>query len=278
MLRKNLFVMAAAALAGLASMSFAADSAFNATRAGAIQPKNQIGREAGDVLLFDSITGSTPSGTTSTPNTYMGEPVNGSLLGGATPSLTGIDCAIVNFTGTTINTTDLQLHFTVWGSHSTASSPVFSNNLGTFNVDFGPVSNFATSSFLNVEGATPGVTPGITLATPLALPSNQHIGFTFNWTIADQTGTQVSMNNLNALLRTTGAFAVGTPDFAAPNYGYYRNAGGETNFNFLNTSSRNIGANSGVYMRAFVAAVPEPTTLGLAGLGLVGLVARRRRA
>ena len=130
-----------------------------------------------------------------------------------------------------------------------------------------------------VESAPPGVTPGVTLATPLQLTSSQNWGMTFNWQTETATpGTYVSTNNFNALLRTTGAFAVGTPDFAAPNYGYYRNAGGENTGNFLFSSSRNIGVNSGVYMRAYADAVPEPTTLGAIALAGMGLIARRRTA
>ena len=238
------------------------------------------GPEVTHALIFDAITGlAGASGTTSTPNTFIGEAIDGSAAGGLAPKLTGFDCAIVNFTGATVTTTNLRLNAYVWGTHlNSGAGNVFSNLLATYTVDFGPVS-LATSSFIPIESATPGVTPGVVLATPLQLTSNQNWGMTFNWQTETATpGTYVSTNNFTQALRVTGPFAVGTPDFAAPNFGYYRNAGSENTGNFLFSSARNIGANSGVYMRAYAEAVPEPTSLAVLGLSGLTLIARRRKA
>lgn len=286
MLRRNLFVLAAAAVAGLASTSFAAnDTTFGASTADSrvLSPKNMGHSEAASVLLYDGMTpalaANTVSGTGGSPNTFIGEPVNGSALGGLTPTLTGFDLGVVNFTGATINTANLRCSIAVWGLHTAAGTPVYSSLLATYNVDFGAVNNFATSTFFAIQDpTTPGVVPAVTITTPLALPSNQHIGFTFSWSTGDGT-TQTPQSFLYEPQDDNTVPTVGAVDFAAPNFGFYRNVNGETNFNFANSGDRRVFTGStSVFFRAYVAAVPEPASLGAIGLGLVGLVARRRRA
>ena len=111
----------------------------------------------------------------------------------------------------------------------------------------------------------------------MTVTSTGPIGVVLNWRINRNDGqgfvllgglSQVIIGGANAV-----APAVGTNNFGGVNLGYYRSAGAETNGNFLGTSSRNVGANSGMLFRVYT--TPTPGSLALLGLG--GLVAARRR-
>jgi hypothetical protein len=143
----------------------------------------------------------------------------------------------------------------------------------------------ANSFFFFTQNASPGpglvppvgTVPGVAI-TPVTVSSLGPIGITLNWTINRQDGNGfVLLGGLSQVI-VGGATAVpptvGTNNFAAPLLGYYRSASAETNGNFLGTSSRHIGNNSGLLARVYT--VPAPSSLALLGLGGLAAVRRRR--
>lgn len=200
-------------------------------------------------VLFDSFTGATPTFTTSVPHTFMGMPVTlGSAGGTANISVTG--GTVYLFSTTTTNYTNIRLNLVVWGAASGATSgttSAFSNSLGSFSFDFGPLNAVANSRY----------TYAFTLPSPVIMPSLAG-GITLNW--QGDTGTGLaSTDNLVSAIRHTGAMAVGALSVGtAGTYGYYRNASGESDGNFLGSSFRTLATvtNQGLALQLFGGPVP----------------------
>lgn len=229
-------------------------------------------------LLFDNmsnfengVTGANVSATGSTPNTFMGGAYN--LLSGAS-SITGFDIYPANLSGTGYNA--LRINIFVWGSVNTSgtvnsTTPAFGNLLG--NYTFTSSGSFNSGFFFPFEGTPNGVNPGITLTTPLSISSTL-IGLTFNYQGSTDGGT--TFNNINSL---TSLISYGTPASVGSLQfnGYYRNASSEVNGNFI-SSLRTLGnANEGLGVRIYGLAVPEPSSMAVASLGMGMLVLIRRR-
>ncbi len=220
-------------------------------------------------VVFDSITGQlTPSLPTAT-RTYMGQ--------GFTPALGGnfITGGSVNLaSAATVNYTNLTLRIQFWGTFDStgggsATGLVFSNPIGA-PILFNAGAFAATANTFN--------TFTFTLGTPVALVGTGPFGITFSF--QGDTGTGLaSTDNLTTLVRT-GALAAGTNNTGtAPNFGYFRNASGRTDFNFQSNDFRQIGANSALSFT--LTAVPEPgtvATFAVGGMALLGVAIRRRRA
>jgi hypothetical protein len=251
-----------------------------------------------DIVGYDSMTGqpgtawSIPSGggsTTSTGNRFLGVPIT---LGAGTTTITGFDTTLLNNTGAGLTFQpgwQVSLNYWIYNSWtpSATTSPAFGNLAGsgssalTFNAATTVSNNnffFFTENSSPASGVVPaaGVNPGIAIS-PVTVTSTGPIGVVLNWRINRNDGqgfvllgglSQVIIGGANAV-----APAVGTNNFGGVNLGYYRSAGAETNGNFLGTSSRNVGANSGMLFRVYT--TPTPGSLALLGLG--GLVAARRR-
>jgi uncharacterized protein (TIGR03382 family) len=252
-----------------------------------------------DIVSYDHMTGQPNTAwnlvagggsPTSTGSRFLGSALT--LAGGAT-TITGFDTALVNNTGSTLTFTAgqrVRLNYWVWNTWAptTATAPVFSNLAGSGGVDF----NVAGLSLLNntfsfiTQNASPG--PGLVPAagtlpgapiTPITVSSSGPIGITLHWTVDRNDGAGfVALGGLSSLVAggmsgTSVAPAVGTNAFAGPLMGYYRSASAENDGNFLGSSARNIGNNSGAMIRVYT--IPSPGAAALLGLG--GVVALRRR-
>lgn len=230
-----------------------------------------------------------PSGggnTASTGNRFLGVPIT---LGTSDTTITGFDTTLLNNTGATFTFNagwQVALNYWIYNSWDAAATtgPAFSGLAGSGSVPFNfnaASSLLSNSFFFFTQNGSPGpglapaagTLPGVAI-TPVTVSSSGPIGIVLNWTINRQDGNGfVTLGGLTQVLTTGIAPTVGTNAFGGVNLGYYRSASAESNGNFLGSSSRNIGANSGMLLRVYT--VPAPSALGLIGLG--GLAAARRR-
>lgn len=231
-------------------------------------------------VVFDNISsplngdGGTLTATSSTPNTFLGDAY---ILAPGTTQITGFDLFPYNSTGTSF--TNLKLNIYVWGGVNTgavsAASPAFSNLLGSYS--FTSTGTFDSGFFYSFESPdAPGSEPGLALATPLSI-SGTTVGITVNVQGSTNGGLSYSsVNSLTSVITYGASPSVGGLVFN----GYYRNAAGETNGNFT-SGVRSLGqTDQGVAMRIYgnVSAVPEPSSWALMALGVMGLLAWRRRS
>jgi hypothetical protein len=190
------------------------------------------------ITIFDSFTGAaTLTTTTGSPRTFMGDSFT-------TATGTGTDVQIdeatlfLASTATQSFSNGLVIRVQFWddfdGSSATA---IFSNPAGgiqTFTVP-GPV-NLAINTFTQID---------VVFAPPITL-SGLTGGIDINYQ-GDNGGGPASTDNLTSLIRAqaepgTSTLAVGSftasGPFAAPDWGFYRNAGNQTNFNHPNSDRR----------------------------------------
>ena len=235
------------------------------------------------ITLFDAITDVTGGfGVGGAPgNTFMGQALtlDGPSFSAASNSILSFEIGLANTTGAAINA-PVRLNLWIWqGYDPAAAAPtgVFSSQVGTPGTPT-VVSDFGVITLDNNRFATATTT----LNTPISVnPLNgTTIGITINWQI-DQGAGFVNLPGFTTLVRggtgqpgpVIGENLVG----AAPNFGYYRNAGGETNGNFLSSSARNVGANSSLYLTINGPdPIPEPATAMLASVFCLTLLRRRR--
>jgi len=227
-------------------------------------------------VVFDNMTtfesGNTNAhvaSTSSTPNTFMGDAYT---LASGTTSITGFDIYPVNVSGTSYD--HLKMNIFVWGSVNmgtvNATTPAFGNLLGSYTLT--DTGTFTTGYYFPFEGSPIGSNPGITLGTPLAL-SGTTVGITFNFQGSTDGGvTYLSANSLTSLIKYGVPADVGTEVFN----GYYRNASSEVDGNFV-SSLRSLGYTYQSLGLRVYGVIPEPSSLALAGLGAVALMAFRRR-
>jgi hypothetical protein len=221
-----------------------------------------------DTIAWDSMTGVTNTFffPGSPGRSFVGQAL--SLDSSAPLTLTGFDTILLSGAA---QTGLLRLNVFVWGGFSPTASPVFSNLLYTESFNFNSIS-LALNGFYPLESSTAGV-PGFRFTTPVALPASSPVGITLNWQINTGAGF-VNTDTLTTAVRASVPLAVGTNlNGTSPNFGFFRNASGQTNGNFLPTDGRSVGANSAISLRLYT--VPTPGAAALLGLG--GLLASRRR-
>ena len=231
------------------------------------------------VVIFDGISDVAAHSVASTPNSFMGEAVNLDAAGfsAALNSISSFEVGVGNVTGAGITARPVRLNMWVYQTYtpSATATPVFSNQIGT---PGSPSFVFDFPSFTLANGTLLVAT--LTMGTPLVLTptSGTTIGLALNWQVDNGAGF-VSLNGFTTPVHANVAPTVGSnATGGAPAFGYYRNAANEADGNFLGTSARNIGNDSGLLLRINGPnPVPEPaaTTLGLV-FG-VTLLSRRRR-
>jgi len=230
-------------------------------------------------VVFDGISDVASVNLATAPNTFMGQAINldaGTFSAGLN-SVSSFEVGLANVTGTNIVSRPVRLNMWLYQTYtpSAAATPVFSNQVGTagspsFIFDFPSLS-------LNTGFVTLAT---LTLAAPVVLTptSGTTIGIGLSWQV-DQGAGFVTLANFTTPVHAGVPPSVGTnATGSAPVFGYYRNASNEANGNFLGTSARNIGNDSGLLLRINSPdAVPEPATTVIGAVFGLTLLTRRRR-
>lgn len=235
------------------------------------------------VVLFDGISDVTAFNVApATGHAFMGEAValDAGAFSAALNSITSFDVGVGNLSGTNIVGLPVRLNMFLWNTStpSSTTAPAFADQIGTAG---SPTFVFDFASFTLNTGFLTVAT--LTLASPLTLTptSGTTIGISLNWQVNQGAGF-VNVPNFTTIIHggagqpapTVGTNVTG----AAPNFGYYRSASGETNGNFLGTSARNVGTDSGLLLRINGPdPVPEPTATVLGAVFGLTVLSRRRR-
>lgn len=179
--------------------------------------------------IFDSFTGGNTFILGNEPRSFMASPFTVAGSGGAVT----IEEATVYLASPEAQSysNGLLIRIQFWENYRGESQPVFSNAVGalqTFTVP-GPIS----------IGALMVLPVNVTFATPVTLVGTANNGFAINWQ-GDNGAGPVSLERLTSLVRRGAALSVGTftddpPNFVTPEYGFYRNVSGQTNFNHAPT-------------------------------------------
>jgi PEP-CTERM motif len=229
-----------------------------------------VTKSAAAIIGYDGRTGAVLNFSGTTPRTFIGQAFDIADPGGP-PEIISID--LVMFATTAINYQNTQIRLQFWNSYNDSANPVFSN----------PVSGLQL--FTTGPIAASGITAfefNFKFAPPIPLTGLTGHGLTVNWQSDPAgTGTFADDDNITAALRASGSADINPGVNDNPSSGYYRNASGETDFNFQSPDARILqgATNGGLVFALTVDAVPEPGTATLVGLGIVGLLAiicRRR--
>lgn len=216
----------------------------------------------------------------STPRTYMGNSFTNNSLAMTTGSfqITNISIFLASAAAASYNDIVARLQF--WNTVNSAGTPVFSNAAGSLRTfDLGAAS-LSANAFYQID---------LTLAVPIVLTggAGHNWGFAINYQ-GDQGSGLMDNTNLTSLITyssTGDPYAAGQiTNNTSPNYGYYRNASGRTDFNFASTDSRTLGVASqgiAIIISGNELPIPEPSSalLMLGSLPVLGLgLWMRRRA
>lgn len=222
-----------------------------------------VRRPAAETLVVDFTSAITEGNVTAaTPRTYMGQAFNAANPGGAL-KITRIELVMASLAA--VNYTDIIVNVQLWDSYNAASTPVFAGPTGgVLSFSSGPFNAAAdTLYFISLP-----------LPVPVSLSSLTNKGIVVNY--RGNTGSGYSStDNLTSGLRGGAAppYAIGSvPQLAAPEFGYYRNASGRTDFNFNSTDARALNGvvNNGLLIKIFAdptigaTNTPSPTQVGTA--------------
>lgn len=176
-----------------------------------------------DPVVYDA-TGTSLTITSGTPRTYIGGVAN---IAGAGPQVdvSSVDLSLASVAAVTY--TNIRARIQFWDVYNAAGTPVYSSPAGaTIEADLGPQSLNANNVY----------TITLNLPTPLRLNSLNGKGFAVNFQ-GDTGAGLVDDTNLTTALTYGSAQPVGTSAVGGGN-GFYRNASGRTDFNFLTTDAR----------------------------------------
>ena len=226
------------------------------------------------LLYPGSDVSTSPTGTAG--NRYLGGALN---LANFTPgdALSGINLRLVNQSGSAIVSSPVRLNVWLWNSVPlTVGGSAFSDQVGS------PGAPTAVFNLGNISlNNSTSMPVAVSFGTPVTLnpTSGNVIGITLNYQVFNGS-TWESISSVNSgvvgggsqAAPVVGSNVLGT----SPNFAFFRsvNTASDTSGNFLTSSSRNIGVNSGLPIT--LVTVPEPGTATLA-IGAAAMVFTRRR-
>lgn len=240
-------------------------------------------------LVLDNMTNATFTGTGSTPRAMLGQAFSLGNVAAGPVSLVGMDFSFNHFA--TVNTTYAAVQFQIsfWNNAAnttTGTGAAFTNRVSTVTLNLAANTTLnASTRYTFQDLVAPGTVPNVTFAAPVTMASASNLGVQI-LILADSGNGLVANDLLTPALvhsHTGGAWAVGNNTAGtSPNFGYYRNASqaspANANTSLLGSDFRTLGLpTQGVAMRLYTEAVPEPGTMTVLGLGVAGLVARRRK-
>jgi MYXO-CTERM domain-containing protein len=220
-------------------------------------------RASADVI-YDAITNQTFSFTGSLPRTHLGDPVNN--IAAPINKKWRVDVIDMNFVvgaaGTFNNVTARIRVWDNWDPAAPAGTHVFSNLLSDVTWTFGDITTTGVSGF---SVALPYVASGLGFNL-----NDTQLGFEIEWRVngvLDDNLTTGITNTAGDVPPVVGSTALD---------GYYRDVNNDGIFDA--SDARDLATlNTNLMLRINATAIPEPSTMALAAVGLVGLVALRRR-
>jgi hypothetical protein len=241
-----------------------------------------VQQASAQTTLLDTFTGSTGQHITGgTPRTYMGHSFTNNTLPGGTTHFQITSLTVYLVSTAAVSYSDIVYRLQFWNTVTPAGATVYSNAAGPLlSLSMGPLTT-AANTFYQFT---------ITLPTPITLTGGAGTswGFVQNWQGNSGSGL-VDSNNLTSLItsNTSGSYAAGqNTTGTAPAYGWYRNASGRTDFNFvpsdqrvLNDANGNAFPTQGIAIQIRGTAIPEPSTYALLLIGAAGAIGawKRRR-
>jgi hypothetical protein len=221
-------------------------------RAVPLDASTATGPGPGEVTVLDTVSGATCTYTTALPRTYIGLPIAVADPGVAL-AITGMEVHFVSVTGQAWENVRIRVQF--WEYMNPGLDPLFASAAG-------PVQEVSIGARQFITRNEYAET--IRFARPITFETTSYHGLALN--IQGQiNGEYVDTDALTPCLRLGTPFSVGSVALTPNDYGYYRNAYGMTNFNFLQAEWRSMGsytapmlrlhARGPVQPRAFVPAV-----------------------
>jgi hypothetical protein len=197
-----------------------------------------------DQTLYDSFTITTNyTTTTGSPRTFMGTGYNNAPTGGPI-EITKVTVYLAS--GSAVDQTfsnGVRVNFNFWEDYNPAVTPVFSNSVGNFSADVPALTSIVASTFYPID---------ITLNPPVVFANDTNNGFAVNYQGNNGAGF-ASADGLTSLVSINGtAPVIGSSPLTPPNYFWYRNASGRTDFNFASTDSRSFGGSTNNFLSVII--------------------------
>ena len=203
------------------------------------------GPGSGDVTVLDTASGATCTYTSASPRTHFGLPFAAADPGVAL-AITGMEVHFVSVTGQAWEKVRIRAQF--WEYMNPGLDPLFVTAAGPLQEISIGARQFITR---NAYSET------IQFSQPITFETSSYHGLALS--IQGQVnGQYVDTDALTPCLRLGTPFTVGSVALTPNDYGYYRNAYGMTNFNFLQAEWRSMGAYTAMMLKLYARGPIQP--------------------